>query len=103
MIRQTCLQIDELAAHHRGERRRRHARRNRLRYIDALIEEFEILNLADEVQVPEALRTRAGRLLAHEGHPFAERPWDTISIAEWMDALYELQDRLMLVVEDGLG
>lgn len=96
MIRQTCLEIDELKARHAWERLQRRARRQRIRYIDDLINEFEMLNLAEEVRIPEELRRRATLLLTGLRHPLGRRPTEESGVGEWMDALYEVQDGLLL-------
>jgi hypothetical protein len=99
MIDRTTLQIDRLDEHHRHEHLRRYARRNRLRYIDRLLGEFELLNLAGRAEVPGALSGRVARLATEQEHPLVRRPHRDVPIAEWMDALYDLQDPLMLAVE----
>ena len=35
-------------------------------------------------------------------HPIVRRPLREVPIADWMDALYDLQDTLMLTVEDDI-
>ena len=58
------------------------------------------LNIADEVVVPLTLRNQCRRLLAKEGHPLGRRRADEVAIAEWMDALYDVQDGLMFTIGD---
>ncbi len=100
MIEETCEQIDRLAQMHEDERRQRYARRDRIRLIDELLDEFEQLNLAEEPEIPVELRGRTYRVIAEEAHPTAARPPVEIRIADWMDALYDVQDTLMVAVED---
>jgi hypothetical protein len=100
LIAQTCVTISELEGQAEAERDARYARRNKIRAIDRLIDEFEMLNLADEVDVPHELRHRATRVIAGAAHPLASRPVQEIPIADWMEALYELQNTLMLPGED---
>ena len=102
LIEETCLQIDELAVRHEADRLQRHARRNRIRYIDELLNEFEMLNLADELDIPGDLRGRVRRLVAEEDHPVSRRPLGEVRITDWMDALYDVQDTLMLTIEDDI-
>jgi hypothetical protein len=102
VIQETCVAISHLEGRAEVERDVRHARRRQIRALDRLIDEFELLNLADEVDVPGELRLRATRVIARAAHPLVNRPVHEIPIAEWMDALYELQDTLMLPGEDGL-
>jgi len=59
-----------------------------------------MLNLADEVDVPGELRYRASRFIVDAAHPLVKRRSDEIPIADWMEALYDLQDTLMLPSED---
>ena len=55
MIQETCVEIGELEARWTSLREARNARRQKIRYIDELIDAFEKLNLADEVEVPYEL------------------------------------------------
>ena len=102
MIQETCLRITELQERAEADRQARYARRNKIRRIDELINEFEMLNLADEVEIPRDLRFRVIRFIQEEAHPLAKRPLEDVGIADWMEALYELQDALMVPVEDEL-
>lgn len=102
MIEETCLEIGELAERHEVERERRYARRNKIRFIDELLNEFELLNLADEGEIPRELTGRAYRFVEEEEHPISRRPLREIRITEWMDALYDVQDTLMLSIEDDI-
>jgi hypothetical protein len=101
MIQETCLEIGESEERWVKLREARGARRRRIHAIDQLIEEFEKLNLADERDVPAPLRDRVASLVDGERHPVIARPSDEVSISEWMDALYDLQDRLMFGAEEG--
>ena len=102
MIEETCRVIDELEQHYEAERVARYARRNRIRYIDELLDEFEMLNLAEESVIPLDLKARAATFLAAERHALIERPVDEIEIVDWMEALYDVQDTLMLPFEDDM-
>lgn len=102
MIQETCLEIEVLSERHERERLERYARRHKIQQIDELLNEFEMLNLADEVAVPATLRTRAHRIVVAEQHALALRPPGDVRIVEWMDALYDIQDSLMLTVEDDI-
>jgi hypothetical protein len=102
IIEGTCLEIDELEGRWNVERTARDARRRKIHEIDELIEEFERLNLADEVEIPVELTGRAGRLVVAEAHPVAQRLPEALSVSEWMDALYDVQDTLMIPMEDDL-
>lgn len=100
MIQQTCHTISQLEERAQADRVSRYARRKTIQAIDQLIEEFEMLNLAEEVDVPGELRRRANRFIGETTNPLVRRPTDEIPIAEWMEALYQLQDTLMLPAED---
>jgi hypothetical protein len=102
MIQETCLEIEVLSERHERERLERYARRHKIQQIDELLNEFEMLNLADEVAVPSTLRARAARIVVAEQHALALRPPEEVRIVEWMDALYDIQDSLMLTVEDDI-
>ena len=100
MIQETCVEIGELEARWTSLREARNARRQKIRYIDELIDQFEKLNLADEVEVPYELVGRAVALVSDDAHLIAGRSPDELMISEWMDALYEVQDGLMFTAED---
>jgi hypothetical protein len=102
MIQETCEKISELAERAEAEREARYARRNKIRYIDDLINEFEMLNLADEIDVPGELRFKVVSFIRDEAHPLAKRPLQEVGIADWMEALYDLQDTLMVTLDDDI-
>ena len=66
MIQETCVEIGELEARWTSLREARNARRQKIRYIDELIDAFEKLNLADEVEVPYELVGRAVALVSED-------------------------------------
>ena len=101
MIQETSAEIEELEQRWVRVRRARDARRQRLRSIDELINEFEKLNLADEREVPTELRGRVLAVIGSRGQTLTRRTQDTVAISEWMDALYDVQDGLMFGAEDG--
>lgn len=104
MIQETCSVITELGERATAETRARYARRNKIRYIDDLINEFEQLNLAEEPEVPVELHIRAVRLIEHEAHPLASREDpDEVRVVDWMEALYDVQDTLMVPFEDDVA
>jgi hypothetical protein len=102
IIEGTCLEIDELEGRWQAEREARDARRRKIHQIDELIEEFERLNLAEEAEIPLELKGRAVQLVRAEAHPTGLRPAIKLTVAEWMDALYDVQDTLMIPMEDDL-
>jgi len=95
MIEQTSVQISALRERWHAERELRDARRNRIRNMDRLLDELEMLNIAEETQLPTELALRVQRLAAEMDHPLANRAFEDLTIAESMDALYDLQDGLM--------
>jgi hypothetical protein len=99
MIEQTSVQISSLRERWHAERELRYARRNRIRHIDRLLDELEMLNIAEETQLPAELAVRVQRLCAEMEHPLGNRAAEDITIAESMDALYDLQDGLMLTLD----
>src|ERR671923_1083522 len=99
MIEQTSVQISALRERWHAERELRYARRNRIRHIDRLLDELEMLNIAEETQLPTELAVRVQRLAAEMEHPLANRALEDLAIAESMDALYDLQDGLMLTLD----
>jgi len=99
MIEQTSVQISAQRERWQAERELRYARRDRIRHIDRLLDELEMLNIAEETQLPTDLAFRVQRLAAEMDHPLGNRALEDISIGESMDALYDLQDGLMLTLE----
>jgi hypothetical protein len=99
MIEQTSVQISALRERWHLEREQRYARRNRIRQIDRLLDELELLNIAEETALTPELAVRVRGLAAEMDHPLATRAPEDIGIAEAMDALYEIQDGLMLTLE----
>src|SRR2546428_3226251 len=99
MIGQPWVKFGALREGWHGERDLRYARRNRIRHIDRLLDELEMLNIAEETQLPADLALRVQRLTAEMEHPLGNRAPEDLTIADSMDALYDLQDGLMLTLE----
>jgi hypothetical protein len=95
MIEEACADIERVEERARRARDAKYGRRNKIRYIDRLLNELEMLNLADQAEVPQPLASELERLLkeselvasAHQPRP------GTVNQA--MDLLYEIQDSLM--------
>ncbi|MGH7912472.1 MAG: hypothetical protein ACREOV_12190 [Candidatus Dormibacteraceae bacterium] len=69
-------------------------RRNTMRYIDQLLNELEMLNLADRSDVPTPISIAVEKLIGDvEATSLAAQP--RTSVAETMDVLFEIQDVLM--------
>jgi len=99
-IEETCVAITRLEHKWEVEKTQRYARRNKIRYIDRLLNELEQLNIADEAEIPGELRGLCKEFVDGEAHPLAQRAAAEVPIAEWMDALYDVQDSLMFAMED---
>jgi hypothetical protein len=95
MIEEACVAIEDIEERERRAREIKYGRRNRIRYIDRLLNELEMLNLADETQVPERLATELGRLMADSAVVALVEQARPESVTEAMDVLYEIQDSLM--------
>ena len=92
MIEEACVAIDDLSERERKHRELKYARRNKMRYIDQLLNELEMLNLAEQTKLPTALGQAVDQLLEESEVETELRP-DSIVTA--MDLLYEIQDSLM--------
>ena len=96
MIEEACVAIDVVSERDRRLREEKYARRNKMRYIDRLLNELEMLNLADQREVPTQLAVAVDRLVQETDveakTPEVER-LGTVTAA--MDVLYEIQDSLM--------
>src|SRR5438270_12649884 len=95
MIKQASRAIEHMTARERRIQRAKYARRNKMRYIDRLLNELEMLNLADQRVMPRALWVAVDELLedADVEEVVDQRKPD--SVIEAMDLLYEIQDSLM--------
>ncbi|HEV1998573.1 MAG TPA: hypothetical protein VGR61_10645 [Candidatus Dormibacteraeota bacterium] len=95
MIHETSLEINDLYKSWLVELESRHARRNRVRYIDRLLNQLELLNLSEAPILSTDLRRQLKRLLTECEHPLARRSERDLTIAVCMEALYDIQDTLM--------
>ncbi|MDQ6772802.1 MAG: hypothetical protein M3024_07415 [Candidatus Dormibacteraeota bacterium] len=94
MIEEACVAIETVTAREQRNRVRKYAHRNRMRYIDGLLNELEMLNLADRRRLPPQLAGAVDKLVAeHEVPDLESGPPDSVPAA--MDALYVIQDCLM--------
>src|ERR1700737_1024861 len=99
MIEQTSVQISALRERWRAARGPPSPPPNRVRYIGRMLDELEMLNMAEETQMPPDLALRVQRLAAEMEHSLGNRAPEDLRIQESMDALYDLQDGLMLTLE----
>jgi hypothetical protein len=94
---QTSLTVGDLRTQDHNARRMRYARRHRIRLIDQVINEFELLNLAGVSVVPGELTRRATGFISGDAAGARVMPDDrAVPIADWVSALFEVQDALML-------
>ncbi len=92
MISEANVAIHESSERERRQQALKYARRNKMRYIDRLLNELEMLNLAEQTKIPSALEHAVDELLQESEVETDLRP-DSIVTA--MDLLYEIQDSLM--------
>lgn len=95
MIQEACEAIDRVEEHERRSHAVKYGRRNRIRYIDRLLNELEMLNLAEQRQVPERLAVELDRIIGESTTVQVAKQPRPETVNEAMDALYELQDSLM--------
>ncbi len=100
MIHETSLEISDLNKSWQVEFEGRQARRNRVRYIDRLLNQLELLNLTGSPTLPADFRKEVKRFLDDCGHDVARRPERDLTIAMCMEALYDIQDTLLLGGDD---
>ena len=99
MIKQASRAIEHMTARERRIQRAKYARRNKMRYIDKLLNELEMLNLADQERLPQPLSVAVERVVEETAVvAVAEKKRETIVDA--MDVLYEIQDSLMFNEDD---
>jgi hypothetical protein len=96
MIRETSLEIGHLHKRYQLELETRHARRSQVNYIDQLLNELELLNLADAKSIPDPLRGQVQELLARCDDGLGIRLGRDLTISESMEAMYDIQDTLLL-------
>src|ERR1700732_1485627 len=85
MIEQTSVQITAQRERWQAERELRYAPRNGIRHIDRLLDELEMLNIAEETQLPADLAFRVQRLAAEMEHPPGNPAPAGISVGEYVD------------------
>lgn len=95
MIREACAAIERGEERDRRARAVKYGRRNKIRHIDGLLNELEMLNLADAQEVPEGLAEELDRLMAESRVLEITQQPRPESVTEAMDVLYEIQDSLM--------
>ena len=96
MIHETSLEIIDQHKLWQVELETRQARRNRVRHIDRLLNQLELLNLSESPTMPTDFRRSVKGFLAECDHPLARRTERDLTIAMCMEALYDIQDTLLL-------
>lgn len=97
MIEQANTAIETSVERDRRDMRLKYARRKRMHRIDQLLNELELLNLADAATMPRPLSLAVGEVIAESEEP--ER--NAESILEAMDVLYDIQESIMFTqIED---
>gem|GEM_PF-1056246 len=95
MIKQASRAIEHMTARERRVQRAKYARRNKMHYIDKLLNELEMLNLADQRQMPPVLSVAINKVIEESPEVTVLAQTKPASVMEAMDALYEIQDSLM--------
>ena len=95
MLEDACVEIEVLTEKDRQERAQKYARRNRMRYIDQLLNELELLNLADQNKMPDRLSTAVDQLIEETKAAEVRGARSVATVPDAMDVLYEIQDSLM--------
>ncbi len=95
MIEEACAAIERVEERERQSREAKYGRRNKIRYIDQLLNELEMLNLADQTRVPERLAIELNRLKDESAVVEVVRHPRPENVTQAMDVLYEIQDSLM--------
>src|SRR3979490_2203121 len=104
MIKQASRAIEHMTARERRVQRAKYARRNKMHHIDKLLNELEMLNLADQRQMPPVLSVAINKVIEDSPEVTGLAQAKPASVMEAMDALYEIQDSLMYnQIEDEKG
>ncbi len=100
MIREACAAIERTEEQERRARELKYGRRQRIRYIDRLLNELELLNLAEHAEVPHQLAIELDRLMAESKVvEIAQLPRPE-TVTQALDILFEIQDSLMFNEDD---
>jgi len=96
MINETSLEISHEYQRWQVELEGRYARRNKVRHIDRLLNQLELLNLTEAPTMPMPLRRQVRQFLAESEHPLSRRAERDLTTGDAMEALYDIQDTLLL-------
>jgi hypothetical protein len=95
MLEDACVEIEVLTEKDRVERAHKYARRNRMRYIDQLLNELEMLNLVDQAKLPDRLSVAVDQLIVETRAAEIRGARTVATVPDAMDVLYDIQDSLM--------
>lgn len=97
MIEQANAAIEYTTERDRRDMELKYARRRRMKRIDKLLNELELLNLAEARDLPRPLSLAVDEVIAESEEP--DR--NAASILEAMDVLYDIQESIMFTqIED---
>jgi hypothetical protein len=100
MINETSIEISHEYKRWQVELESRYARRNKVRYIDRLLNHLELLNLTESPTMPVPFRRQVRHFLDECEHPLSRRAERDLTIGDVMEALYDIQDTLLLGGDD---
>jgi len=95
MLEDACVEIEVLTEKDRQERAHKYARRNRMRYIDQLLNELEMVNLVDQARMPDRLFVAVDQLIEETRAAEIRGARSVVTVPDAMDVLYDIQDSLM--------
>ena len=94
-VNQASRAIERMTARELRVQRAKYARRNKMHYIDKLLNELEMLNLADQRTMLPVLSVAVNKVIEESPEVTVLAQAKPGSVMEAMDALYEIQDSLM--------
>src|SRR5947208_13749694 len=94
-VNQASRAIERMTARGLRVHRAKYARRNKMQYIDKLLNALEMLNLADQRTMPPVLSVAVNKVSEESPEVTVLAQAKPGSVMEAMDALYEIQDSLM--------
>src|SRR5258708_19854444 len=80
MIGETSLEIGDLYKRWQVELESRYARRNKVHYIDELLNELELLNLAESRTMSDRVRAQVKELLQSSDHHLSPNRTNTLTL-----------------------
>src|SRR2546430_8903571 len=95
ITKQPSRATEHMTARERRIQRAKYARRNKMRYIDKLLNEFEMLNLADQRQIPPVLSVAINKAIEDPPEATVLPQAKPAPAMQPTDALHEIQRSLM--------